>query len=296
MTMQLLPKNPRRLLILVGVLIALVLGEQWYRHWRPNNFLTTEHYSIQSSATPAQTKEIGEVVEILYGAYVRAFTNFSEVRRPHPRLQLKLFQDRREFRRCHRGLGWAEAFYRKPYCQAYYSAREISPCHWMLHEAVHQLNHEVARWNVPEWIDEGVGEYFGTSTCQNGVLELGQIDRNTYPIWWLDDMDWSGDLEKDLANKEIIPLRAIVTGQGGPDRDKSFNLYYVEWWSLAHFLFQAGGAKYREPLFRVIREGGTLESFEKNIGPIDRIQAEWYLHLQEQKKLLHSVPIRKPGT
>ena len=42
-------------------------------------------------------------------------------------------------------LGWAEAFYREPYCRAYFSDREVNPYHWMLHESVHQLNREVAR-------------------------------------------------------------------------------------------------------------------------------------------------------
>ena len=41
---------------------------------------------------------------------------------PHEPLKMKLFKDRKEFRRTHPSLGWAEAFYRAPYCQAYYSA------------------------------------------------------------------------------------------------------------------------------------------------------------------------------
>ena len=62
----------------------------------------------------------------------------------HPKLQIKLYKDREEMRRINPGLVWAEAFYREPYCRAYFAADEINPYHWMLHESVHQLNHEVA--------------------------------------------------------------------------------------------------------------------------------------------------------
>jgi hypothetical protein len=36
-----------------------------------------------------------------------------QFRREHPKLKVKLFKDRAEFRRINSGLGWAEAFYRK---------------------------------------------------------------------------------------------------------------------------------------------------------------------------------------
>ncbi len=64
--------------------------------------------------------------------------------RPHPKLKMKLFKDREEFRRCNRSCGWAEAFYRTPYCYQYYGADEAHPYHWMMHEATHQLNAEAA--------------------------------------------------------------------------------------------------------------------------------------------------------
>ena len=292
--MRFMPEKPARLLILFALLLALVAGEWWYRRWHPDLTITTPHYVIQSTATVGQTREIGDVVELLHAEYGKVFAGWPQVQQPHPRLQMKLFKDRPEFRRCNRSVGWAEAFYRKPCCHAYYSVSEVNPYHWMLHEAVHQLNAEVARLDLPQWMDEGLGEYFSTSVLRDGVLELGRIDRNTYPIWWLDDLDLTGDLQKDIAAANIIPLRAIILGQGGPDLNEQFNLYYVHWWGLTHFLFQFDGGKYREAFFRLVREGGTLASFEKNVGPIDRIQAEWYQHLRAQKKSLDSLPVKRP--
>jgi hypothetical protein len=277
----LLPQKPKRLFILLGILLAILAGEQVYRWWRPTHTHTTLHYTILSSALLAQSAETGDKVEALYTAYVETFKSWPELQQPHEKLQLKLFKDRQEFRRCHRGLGWAEAFYRSPCCHAYFSADELNPHHWMLHEAVHQLNHEVARLELAKWADEGLSEYFSTSFLRDGKLEVGRVDRNTYPVWWLDELQLSGNLKQDLENGTVIPLRAILEGSGGPSLDENFNRYYLQWWSLTHLLFDGQNGKYREHVAPLLREGASLASFEKHIGPVEKIQTEWYQHLQE---------------
>ena len=290
----LVPEKPRRLLVLFGVFLLIVAGDWWHRRWHPTATLATEHYFIQSSATSEQTKAMADAVESLHAAYARVFAEFPQVHEAHPLLQMKLFKDRIEFRRCNRGLGWAEAYYLKPHCNAYFAAAEINPYHWMLHEAVHQLNHEVARFPLAKWFDEGLGEYFGTSLVKDGTLLPGRIDPNTYPIWWLDEMNFAGDLRQDIARTNVIPLDIIISGKGGPDIDEHFNLYYIHWWSLTHFLLHFDEGKYRTGFFAVIREGGTLASFTDRIGPIERVQGEWYHHLLEQKKSLYRPPAKRP--
>jgi len=47
-------------------------------------------------------------------------------------------------------------------------------------------------------------------------------------------------------------------------------------------LFHYEGGKYSGKYRELIAEGGLLESFEKKIGPIDRIQREWYNYLQQE--------------
>ena len=91
-------------------------------------------------------------MELLYNAYSNRLGSLPQFQPAHPKLRVKLFKDRDELRRVNPGLGWAEAFYREPYCLAYFSAHEINPCHWMLHEATHQLNHEVAHLRLEHWL------------------------------------------------------------------------------------------------------------------------------------------------
>ena len=274
----LLPPRPKRLLVLFGILLAIVGVDKIRRWWSPTHTRETAHYHIRSAAQTNQTDETGMRMESLYTAYMGVFGSFPATQQPHVKLKLKLYRDQREFKRCNR-VGWAEAYYRPPYCHAYFSADKINPHHWMLHEGVHQLNHEVAHLHLAKWADEGLAEYFSTSILRNGQLEPGRVDRNTYPVWWLDELDLSGDLERDLKNGTVIPLRVILTGDGGPPMNQKFNLYYLHWWSFVHLLFEADDGKYREGMISVLREGASLASVEKNIGPVEQLQAKWYRHL-----------------
>ena len=67
----------------------------------------------------------------------------------------------------------------------------------MMHEATHQLNVEAAKLKLSRWLDEGIACYISTSQIVDGSLSLGQIDLNTYPVWWLASMAQCGDLEMD---------------------------------------------------------------------------------------------------
>ena len=91
----------------------------------------------------------------------------------------------------------------------------------------------------------------------------------------------TGDAAKDFASGRIVPLRALITGHGGPALDAHANQWYLGYWSLAHFLFHGGQGKYA-PGFRKLLAGhrATLADFERDIGPVDRVQAEWYRYLQ----------------
>jgi len=152
----------------------------------------------------------------------------------------------------------------------------------MIHEATHQLNNELANLKAPKWINEGLATYFGTSKIEHGKLLPGNIDKNTYPIWWLSSLDLSGNVRSDIAKGGIIPLRSIITGNGGPDINQNVNLYYVEYWSFTHFLFHYQNGVYAERYKKLIVRGGSLEDFEGIIGPLDQVQTEWYGYLQQK--------------
>lgn len=279
------PREKRLTLYLV-IFVSVIAWDCARRRWKPDLTITTEHYLIQSTATAEQTKNVGRVAEILHTEYIAFLDQLGITAKPHAPLKMKIYKDRDEFRFCNRIRGWAEAFYRRPYCHQYFPKHEVNPYHWMVHEATHQLNNEVADFSLPKWLEEGIAEYFGTSQIVSNRLMLGAIDTNTYPIWWINYLASSGSLEDDKTNISVIPLRSIISGSGGPKMNTEFNLYYLHWWSLSHFLFQHEDGKYINGIAQLIASKGDTKAFEKHIGNIEDIEQEWYTHVQALKSEL----------
>lgn len=273
-----------RILAYLAVLLALVAWKFLPRPWHPSLALDTGHHLVYSTATRQQTEETAQVLDLLYTAYSHRLGPLETFEASHPRLKVKLFKDRTEFRRINRNLGWAEAFYREPYCQAYFSASEINPYHWMLHESVHQLNREVAHLKLEKWLEEGLATYFSTSRMDSNGFVIGQVDFDTYPVWWIHELAITTNLSENVRNGSVIPLRAIITNRGGPSLNREFNLYYLHWWTLTHFVFENPGC--REHALELVSRGGGLEAFEQVIGPLDRAEAEWHTHVLRLKTIL----------
>jgi hypothetical protein len=273
-----------RLLIYLLVLLGVVAWRFIPRPWHPSLTLEGPHHIIYSTATRAQTEETAQAMELLYNAYSNRLGSLPQFQARHPKLKVKLFEDRAELRRVNPGLGWAEAFYREPYCLAYYSANEINPCHWMLHEATHQLNQEVAHVGLEKWLEEGLAEYFSTSRLTPAGLAVGRIDPNTYPVWWMDEIATSPDLSENLRNGSVIPLRSVITGHGGPRMNSHFNLYYLHWWTLTYFVFES--QPHRDRALALLQRGGGLDAFEQTIGPVEQVQSEWHAYVRRLKAAL----------
>jgi len=273
-----------RMLVYLAILGAIAAWKFVPRPWHPAIMLETRHHLIFSTGTLQQTDETAHTLELLYQAYSNRLSSLETFQGVHPKLKIKLFKDRAEFRWINPNLGWAEAFYREPYCRAYFSSAEINPYHWMLHESVHQLNREVAHLKLEKWLEEGLAEFFSTSRLTSNGLALGQIDPNTYPVWWIDELATTPDLGENIRNGSVIPLRAIITNRGGPSLNSQFNLYYLHWWTLTHFLFES--PRCREHALELVRRGGSLEAFEQTLGPVGQVQVEWHNYVRHLKGAL----------
>ena len=286
---RLTAREIRLLLYLLGLLVVLA-WKYLPRPWHPAATIETRHHVIYSSASQTQIAETAQKLEVLYLAYSNRFHLLDGFQCEHPKLKVKLFKDRTEMRRINPGLGWAEAFYRKPYCLAYFSAAEINPYHWMLHESVHQLNQEVAHVKLAKWLEEGLAEYFSTSRLGSNSLLLGKIDLNTYPVWWIDELATSPDMSANIKNGSVIPLRSIITNHGGPSMNRQFNLYYLHWWTLTYFIFES--PQYRDRAFALLQRGGNLAAFEETLGPVEKLQDEWHSYVRRLKTALSTGDVK----
>jgi hypothetical protein len=248
----------------------------------------TAHYQLWSSAADAQTRDVGAATEALRDAYVRLF---SPSRPQRGKLILVLYRDRPEFELHNRSSPWAEAYYKPPASHAYVAVGEANPYHWMLHEATHQLMHEVSGFRPSRWVGEGFAGYLGASKLTAKGLDAGDPDPNAYPVWWLRRHPMSGNRLRVIASGQFVPLRALLTGTGGPDVDRYFNSYYLCSWSLTQFLLHEDSRRYAGGYLRFIAQGGGEREFETLVGPIDGIEAAWYRDLVQRTRELDPIVV-----
>ena len=250
----------------------------------------TAHYAIASNATPEQTREAGAALEALHAAY----SEFCAGTWPPPpaRHQVALYRDRADFRALARPRGGVRGYYRRPVCHAYYDAEGGHPLHWMLHEATHQLDTEWAGFARTPWVEEGLAAYFATSRLDDaGVLHPGEIDARTYPPAGLEVLRLRGDREADFAAGRLVHLRELIDADE-PPTPADVNRYYVGYWSLAHFLLHGEGGRHAAAFRAMVDAGGSLEQFEKRVGPVDAVEARWYAYLLERRVELRARPAR----
>lgn len=240
----------------------------------------TRHYAIASTAGEAATHRGGLALEALLASYAGFFEEIVPPGAP-PRFRVRLYGGRAEFLANSRSRAWAEAYYADGVCHAYLDPTKPNPYHWLLHEAVHQLNREYAGIARERWINEGLATYFGSSRYADGRLSLGDPDLDAYPLWWLDRWELAGDWAADVQGRRVIPLRTLVTGQGEPSLDATVNAHYLGWWSLAHFLLHHDSGRYAAGFRHLIEQGGSLAEFEQAIGPVEQVEAEWYAYFQD---------------
>lgn len=272
-------RSSKKRLLIDLLLVAVVFGGYfWYTHWTPALKLESEHYKALSNVSLEGTQDALSKVETLYQTY----TSFWGVnaRSNDNKLLLKIYSSRKEFKRANPLSGWAEAFYSEPYCHQYIEVEnEKKPYHWMVHEATHQLNNEVSQFRLPQWAEEGIACYFSTSPMDDGKMTLGEIDWDTYPIWWLSPLGLSGDLSRDKVDKKIMSIKSIVNDEKSLKMNQHVNLYYIHWFSFVHFLLEGEQRKYREAFMAYVKTPSGLEAFEENVGPYQLIEQQWYQHL-----------------
>jgi hypothetical protein len=112
-----------RWLFYLVVLLCVAVWRFLPRPWHPAVVIETAHYHICSTATPEQITNTATALEHLYSACSNTFGGTTNWQGNHPRLQIRLFKNREEMRYINPGLGWVEAFYSEPCCQAYYAGQ-----------------------------------------------------------------------------------------------------------------------------------------------------------------------------
>lgn len=243
-------------------------------------YFESDHFGMQSTADPAISIRILQQVERAHGVV----SELLPVREDH-RMQLRLARDQRQFQKWFPRRRWAEGLYLRPVAYAYADNQEQRPDQWLVHESVHQILREQTNFHPPRWIEEGFASYIASATVTETEWKLAELDPHTYPTWWFIGTDptfWSDAQAGYWPRSGMIPISVLIGHIEGPPVTQSFNSYYVSSLLLVHYLMHGNGGQHRAAFLRYLQSPGTPADFERRIGRIDLIQAQWAAALPAQ--------------
>ncbi|HEX7830583.1 MAG TPA: DUF1570 domain-containing protein [Thermoanaerobaculia bacterium] len=216
--------------------------QQWVR-------LRTPHFDVISSAEPARTEEIARNFELLAatlsGADARFATGatpatvfaFAKRRDSQPYFDLLLDQERASVTGLYvRHDGGGTMF--------------IDAGKRIERTAMHELVHDLLRQgeNVPPlWLEEGLAEYIGNATVQNGKVIAGDVLREHVQF---------------LQRQTPRPIEELLAVTSATD-----SRFYAQSWASVHWLMQIGGANTFFAFLRdVERKTPVSDALQKHYG------------------------------
>ena len=142
------------------------------------------------------------------------------------------------------------------------------------HEGFHQFADSRIASNLPQWVNEGLAEYFGDALMIKGKLQAGKLDRER-----LERMKRAVDDGAVLSFRELMTMDNRQWMQRVTSGDKASSLMYDMSWSVCYSLVH-GGPRYRAALEQYLtllnRGADPQQAFEKVFGDsLDTFQKAW---------------------
>jgi hypothetical protein len=142
------------------------------------------------------------------------------------------------------------------------------------HEGFHQFADARIASNLPQWVNEGLAEYFGDALMIKGKLQPGKLDRER-----LERMKRAVDDGATLSFQDLMTMDSRQWMERVTSGDKASSLMYDMAWSVCYSLIH-GGPQYRAALEQYLtllnRGSDSQEAFNKVFGPdLDAFQQAW---------------------
>jgi hypothetical protein len=155
------------------------------------------------------------------------------------------------------------------------------------HEAFHQFVDQAIGGNVPQWINEGLAEYFGEGIFTGEEYALGIV-----PITRLRYVQQMIRSKSHLPFKEIMQLDNRRWNAALQDRDQARANYALAW-SFIHYVAHDPKKRYRKDFVRFLADVSDGQDWQKvwakrlgrNADKIQQRWAEYWLGLPEEAAL-----------
>ena len=238
--------------------------------WGQTYVAETENYVVKTPVSQEFADEIADMAELIRKLYKKAFP---KVKRSARKYQILVFASKGQYHQ-YGGSVNAAGHYISVFkiLYLYKSANFEDTLMVLNHEGLHQFLDEFLE-SIPQWFNEGLGDYFGPSE----YVEVGGKDAmRIRPNWW------RLNLIKAAINRNMYtPLPELMTMSREEMYGPKASVNYAAAWSLVYFCFEGRKNNYKETLkkyFRAIKGGRSIDAaYRSTFAKLDMkaFEREW---------------------
>jgi hypothetical protein len=212
------------------------------------NTFESRFYKVHTPMSPRQVKPLAHHMDVVFAHYKKRFKNFDP--RNNKLQPLFMFETRQQYVKFMQQHG----FNAKNSGGMFFVSREIRGlATWatgrskervfgvLQHEGFHQFAWNYIGPNLPQWVNEGLAQYFEDAKIQGRHIELGQPDRRRVRR-----------LEKAARDNELMSLQRVITlsneqwNQVLNSSQSQGSVMYAQAWSMVFFLIHGDGERYQD--------------------------------------------------
>lgn len=250
----------------------------------------TSSYDFYSDLPADDFKRVVEHMELMHAEYARRFARYQP--RDSERMSVWVFATQRgylEFLATNQtdGRGTGGIFFVNANARGLAAWVGDQPLERVLgvlrHEGLHQFLYQRVGTNVPQWLNEGLAEYFQYMFLGDRRSTAGLVDPSSLTR-----------LKQAQAENRILPLVDLLTLSNERwiglvnTGDPRAGVIYPQAWSVVHFLVEADGGKYENLLIGLVdrfqqgvpHEQAVRMTFGSDLAPMDRA---WRKHIHEMQ-------------
>jgi hypothetical protein len=236
-------------MLLTAVVLASFSGPAWGQSSLRS--FESRFYTVRTNLQRHEVKPVAHRMDVIFHHFRKRFENFE--RHVQSEITVYLFRTRKQYVQFMQQHGVdarnsGGMFFVLPdhglhglatWVQNRSQKRLISV---LQHEGFHQFAfHHIGR-NLPQWVNEGLAQYFEDARIEGERMEMGRINQKR-----------ARRLEMAFRQENLMPLGKILSLSMRDwqrivqeSRDASARMY-AQAWSMVYFLVHGEGGKYREP-------------------------------------------------
>jgi len=279
-------------MIRIGILCVVLAssisnGQSW--HDRATEY-QTQHWKLRTDLAPNEARDAAKLLDAMYNAYEGGLSMLPKKR--DTTFEAWVFKHKNDYNntlQAHRRGDSnvtehsAGMFFTTTYgTQVTAVTVEDSWNHFervAKHEAFHQFAYSRFQHGIPQWLNEGIAEYFESSTYINGALIPGQVSKSTADL-----------LRQDIRLNRCIPFLDLLKMNGREWLQNLANgdaaLQYRQSWAMVHFLIHGENgrhaAKFNQYLLMIARGKNPDEAFAEAFGTSDlaSFESAWAKYIE----------------